>query len=134
MPILDTIVLIDDNPADNFYHRIIINDANIASDIIEFEAVTNALHHLIKDGNSERINMIFLDINMPLQDGFSFLENYSKIKPALDTKIVVVILTNSLNQRERRKAEQSSLVDNYLTKPLTAEDLEMLIAEHFLQS
>lgn len=134
MPILDTIVLIDDNPADNFYHRIIINDANIASDIIEFEAVTNALHHLIKDGNSERINMIFLDINMPLQDGFSFLENYSKIKPALDTKIVVVILTNSLNQRERRKAEQSSLVDNYLTKPLTAEDLEMLIAKHFLQS
>ena len=109
MSSLDTIILIDDNPADNFYHRIIIEDAGVASTILEFESADEALQNL-QASKGKFVSIIFLDLNMPLKDGFKFLEDYQAIEPPLDSDIIIVVLTNSMNEHDRDKIADIDVV------------------------
>ena len=67
--------------------------------------------------------VVFLDINMPILNGWGFLENFNTIKYALNFKTEIYLLTSSVNPDEKKKAEENSLVKQYISKPLTVEKL-----------
>ena len=71
-----------------------------------------------------RPDVIFLDIRMPLMDGFEFLE----VMKEKDIPVPVILLTSSSSNYDMEKIRQYSNVIHYLTKPLTVEKIGRLIA------
>ena len=94
--------------------------------IIEALNGKTALDYLTN--NEEWPEVILLDINMPVMDGFQFLEEYQKLdKNGKSTKIF--ILTSSSRDEDRRKSLSSGAVEDYFDKPLNDSHLEIILSK-----
>lgn len=130
---LDLIIFIDDDLATNYLHERNARLADCAKDIKVFSSALDALAYL-KDTENENYvkpNIIFLDINMPVMNGWEFLEEYDKLDISAQSDLLLVMLTTSLNPRDREKADALNLVGNFRSKPLLTEQLLEIVAENF---
>tara|TARA_R110002124_G_scaffold287323_4_gene472821 strand:+ start:4326 stop:4733 length:408 start_codon:yes stop_codon:yes gene_type:complete len=126
---VNCILLIDDDEPTNFLHKIIIEDSNLAEKVVAVQSGYEALEYLEKkeDGKYPQPGIIFLDINMPAMNGWEFLERYKQLDESLKGKILVVMLTTSINPDDKKKAMGKGFVKGFLSKPLTTEMLEKII-------
>lgn len=134
---VNCILLIDDNPSDNHFHQIIIREAGSCNHIKVAHDGQSALDYIIKSGELNhsvsfpKPDIIYLDINMPGMNGFDFLEEYNKLDEKLKSKIVVVMLSTSLNPDDEIKATTYAEVKEFQNKPLTVEILHETIEKYF---
>jgi CheY-like chemotaxis protein len=114
------IMLIDDNPDDNFFHEREIKKTKLVDSVIVMNTGAKALEYL-KANADEDIHpcLIFLDINMPGMNGWEFLEEYDKLDKELQSQGIVIMLTTSENPEEVSRAKSWNFVADYITKPLT---------------
>jgi len=122
----DLIFFIDDDEATNFYHKIVLEEANVCQDCKFFEKALDALDYL-KNPSSNTPQIIFLDINMPRIDGWLFLDKYKEIELTNPPKIIM--FSTSISPSEKEKAEEHPLIYKYLKKPLTEDVLKQLVKE-----
>jgi CheY-like chemotaxis protein len=73
--------------------------------------------------------LLFLDLNMPTMSGWEFLEYFHKLEAAIKDRITVYILSSSVDDRDKERASAIPYVIDYLTKPLTAAQLQQLCME-----
>ncbi len=125
---LNCVLLIDDNENDNYYHMIVLKEADIAHHIHVAESGSEALDYLNRE--NQTTELIFLDINMPTMSGWEFLEKYTKLSPNKKAQTVIIMLTTSLNPADRKKAQEAS-VNGFELKPLTTEIIQRILKEHF---
>ena len=127
---LNCILLVDDDPDDNFYHQIIINEMNIVNHI---DIVINGIEAIayLKKENQIPPEIIFLDLNMPKMNGWEFLEQYKHLNIAQKAKVLIVILTTSANPDHIKRAKEIQDVTGYETKPLTKELMMEILQQHF---
>lgn len=132
-PQLSCVMLIDDNESDNFFHELTIENSNCAKKIISFDLAQNALAYLknIEEPDYIQPDIIFLDLNMPRMNGWEFLEVYEKLDDAIKSRMVIIMLTTSLNLDDRERAKQFSAIKEYRNKPLTEEYMEELVHKYF---
>lgn len=130
---ISCILLIDDDPDDNYIHQLVINDWGKCDAIRVVENGPDALAYLsgADDPNYIRPEVILLDINMPGMNGFEFLEEYHQLDSHLKSNVVVMMLTTSLNPADVNRAGQYDEVTGYRNKPLTKAMLEEVVQEHF---
>lgn len=134
---LDCILLIDDNEADNTYHKIIITEADVCKHIQIETSGQKALDYIIKatEPNKTEVfpkpGLIFLDINMPGMNGFEFLKIYQVLEEEQKSRAVVIMLTTSLNPEDKSKAMGFKDVTEFQNKPLTVEVLHELVEKYF---
>ena len=120
------ILLIDDDNSSNFFHkRLLTKKTDFAENVIVANDGKEGIELLKKNKNGEGItpDIIFLDINMPVMDGWDFLEEYEKLAPELKAKTVVIMLTSSLNPDDRDKALSYEDVNAMYNKLLNQEIL-----------
>lgn len=119
-------MLVDDNETDNFISKRIIEITKFANRVEVKNSGKSALDYL-RD-NQENIddlpNLIFLDINMPIVDGFVFLYEFEKFNNLIKDKCKVIILSSSDNKRDIDKIVNNNHVIKFITKPLTETALE----------
>lgn len=127
------ILLVDDDPDDNFYHRLVIEESGLCSEVRIAESGSQALHYLThpEEPGYERPDIIFLDINMPGMNGFEFLQRYHNLIPEQKSRLLLLMLTTSLNPVDKEKAVESGEVDRYYTKPLTNGMIRELVDQCF---
>ena len=134
---INCILLIDDNPADNEFHTIKIKKAQVCNHIKVAIDGPKALNYLIKSGEEEQSetypkpDLIFLDINMPGMNGFEFLEEYKKLDDKLKSKVVIIMLSTSLNPDDEKKAEENTDVKEFQNKPLDVKVLQEILDKYF---
>jgi CheY-like chemotaxis protein len=130
---LNCILFIDDDEATNFLHRSIVEDAEIAEKIEFKEDGKEAIEFLSNavDGKYPKPDLIFLDINMPVMDGWQFLKNYKELPSEAKGRIVLFMLTTSLNPADRKRASTEKEVNGFRSKPLDQEMLEEILEEYF---
>ncbi len=119
-------ILIDDNEADNVYHEIMIRRAGFEGEILVFESGVDALAFFEQDHLSAP-TCIFLDINMPMMDGFEFAEQATPLlidKPSM----VVLMLTSSGSPADRERAGTLPIIKGYVTKPLDVATVQKMMA------
>ncbi len=115
------VMLVDDNDTDNFISRRIIEISRFASDVEIKNSGKSALEYLEnnKDNPDRLPEIIFLDINMPVVDGFVFLYEFEKFNDLVKNKCKVIILSSSDNMRDINKIINNDHVIKFITKPLT---------------
>ncbi|KOY88280.1 chemotaxis protein CheY [bacterium 336/3] len=114
-------MLVDDNDTDNFISKRIIEITKFAKRVEIKNSGKSALQYLQDNqGNVENLpDLIFLDINMPIVDGFVFLFEFEMFPDELKNKCKVVILSSSDNKRDIEKIVDNEYVIKFITKPLT---------------
>lgn len=99
---------------------------NLCTDILVFENGLKALNHFTQTGNAIP-DTILLDINMPVMDGWQFLEGFSKIKSSLNKPITIYMISSSIDPNDIEKAKTYRDVKDYIIKPITISDLQRII-------
>lgn len=116
----DAVFLVDDDPINNLINRRLLGKTGISSRIDEFLGGQDALEK-INQLNPDDSLLIFLDINMPVLNGWEFLNRYLAAFPNRDDKIV--ILSSSIDFQDRQKADEYKVVSGFLEKPLTIDKI-----------
>lgn len=129
----DFVMLVDDVRIDNFINQTLIEKCRFSKEVFVYHLASEALDYLniaaSLDNNSNFEpfpELIILDLNMPVIDGFSFLEQFEQIDEHFRSGTKIVILTTSDRKEDRERAMSYSFVSNYLLKPLLADHLEQI--------
>lgn len=128
---LKSILLVDDDPSTNFLHELILKDAACAD---HFKFVLNgreAIGYLQQQYETSGVlpEIIFLDINMPIMNGWEFLEEFKLLAPEIQKAVVVVMLTTSMNPDDEERAAATGVVKAFRNKPISAEMIKQLVAD-----
>lgn len=129
--ILELVLLIDDSTIDNFVNKKIIEKSAFAKETIAFTNAGDALKYL-SDIDELQLNekkipsLIFLDLNMPLINGFRFLELYNKLSPFIKSRCKIIILTTSINPHDKTLALSDKNTIAFYSKPLISNNLDEL--------
>lgn len=125
------ILLIDDAELDNVILKAFLY--RVSSDYV-IESCTNGqqaidkLKELLLRDPSELPDYIFLDISMPVMDGWAFLKEFDQLSSALFKTSKIYVLTSSLNKRDREKCILYPHVKGYLSKPVDEHRLKSIMA------
>lgn len=130
---LKNILLIDDSEGDNFYHARKIKKMGITDNIHTCFSGQEALEYLKSEleGIHPQPTLIFLDINMPGMNGWEFLEEYEKLEMAQQGEVVLTMLSNSIDERDKTKAENFKAIQGFYSKPLNDDYLTSILQKHF---
>lgn len=124
---LKHLLMIDDSDSDLLYGRFVVERAGIAQRVTTFESAQDALAFMLQPEGSD-VDLILLDINMPVMDGFQFLQAFeSRRTGGAPQAPVVVMLTSSPDPVDRERAFSFASARDYLVKPITVEDALQLM-------
>jgi CheY-like chemotaxis protein len=124
---LSCILLVDDD------NNLLLSDLSVAHQVLVAENGQQAVRILQEQGNTSNCPaLILLDINMPVMNGFEFLEAYQALNLVNKQTVVIMMLTTSLNPRDVIRLQEMPL-QGFLSKPLTREKVQQLLKEHFPQ-
>jgi two-component system nitrate/nitrite response regulator NarL len=125
-PRVHTAFLVDDSEVDLFIQKKFLELCSFAERIVTFTSPVKALEALQAYSLNEGPSLIFLDLNMPLLNGFEFLEKINSGSNRVSDRIKVVILSSSNNPADRLKAKEFPNVISFLSKPLNVDELQLL--------
>lgn len=117
---MKSILLIDDDPIFVYLTRRIIASINSPCQINEFMDGELAISHLASIGDQAELlpDVIFLDLSMPVMDGWEFLKEYSELKPKLKKDIALFIVSSSISPQEVERSKGYRAVTDFLIKPV----------------
>ena len=126
---LELIMCVDDDPITLMLFKKVVNKALFAKEIINAangEEAIILINTISNTTNLKTPQLIFLDLNMPLMNGWEFLDlfNASNFFNLNNTK--VIILTSTIDPEDIKKSKSYSNVIEFLSKPITIEMLDYL--------
>ena len=117
--------IIDNDPIFVFGTKKVMKEVDFCDDILVYhngEEAINGLKSMVKRGE-QLPNLIFLDLNMPIMDGWDFLEDFIAIPNNNRKDVFVYIISSSIDANDFIRARNYEIVNNYILKPVTPEDL-----------
>ncbi len=122
-------IVIDDDEFNNKICSVtlekIAKDANVRT----FLSPVEGFEHIVSEysGNdNDNSAILFLDINMPVMNGWEFLERFNELDTELKKRVKIYILSSSVDKRDIEKAKADKNVMHYLIKPLTKETIRLI--------
>ncbi len=135
---LSGVLLIDDDDTTNFLNQRLLDRMQVTDNIRTFVNGKQAFDYLynVSNNNYEHTSreyfqpeLIFLDINMPVMDGFEMLDLYERLNARFRKRIVMTVLTTSTHPQDTDNAKRYAA--EYITKPLTVEKVSTLLNKYF---
>ncbi len=132
--LINTVLLIDDDITINYFHNRLIQKNELTKSVLISQNGKEGIES-IKELNEVCENnekaLIFLDLNMPIMNGWEFLDELKNLNDSLKLNYKLFVLSSSINPDDRKKAENNPLVTGYLSKPLSLEILDQLKNNYF---
>jgi len=126
---VEHLLLVDDSDIDNLINKKVVENNQFARQIMVVKSVNAAIRYLLELFSEDRPalpDMIFLDIRMPDQDGFDFLEKFRQLDSDIKSQCRIVMLTSSIDADDYRNAMENPYVIGFINKPLTSNALQQL--------
>ncbi|MFC5682006.1 response regulator [Flavobacterium sp. MAHUQ-51] len=129
MKTINNMTLIDDDEVFVFLTKKAIERTHLVELIRVFSNGLDAIDFLRENSNNVDAlpEIILLDLSMPIMDGWQFLDQFSKLAPKIDKKIIIYLCSSSISPNDIQLAKKNSLVTDYVIKPITKEKLIELI-------
>ncbi len=131
---LEKVICVDDDPIALLLSKLVLSKADFASQVITAANGEIALEYLERpevieeNKNSKNPLIILLDLNMPVMDGWEFLEQFSKtIFNEHYQKTKIILLSSSIDPNDIERSKDFSMVLDFIPKPLTKDMLENII-------
>ncbi len=124
------ILLVDDDRIYQFAARKTIEATGFAEKIVIYsngEDAINYLRHNVQDNNLLP-DVIFLDVNMPIMNGWEFLEEYSHLKKELVKPVIIYVVSSSVDEFDVSKSRQYDTVKGYIVKPVLREKFRQILS------
>ena len=119
-------MLIDDDEDSNFVNNWIIKQ-EFAEKVLVMESALKALEYLNNNACPEKLpDVIFLDLRMPLMDGFDFLNEFAKLSDVVLKKCKIIVLSSSFDKRDYDRAVNNKYVFQYLIKPINIDEVAQI--------
>lgn len=122
---LKCILLVDDDEITNFYNQHLIQKMGIAESVETSLNGREAIQFLTTpiNGAFPTPDMVLLDINMPIMNGFEFLEMHDSLPEEQRARSVFMMLTTDLMPEDRDRTARSSTLSGFFNKPLSEDEL-----------
>ncbi|RKS02395.1 MULTISPECIES: response regulator [unclassified Flavobacterium] len=126
---INTFCIIDDDDIYQFTTSLLLKKSDLVNKVIVFSNGLKAINFLKDEmGNIENIpDVLFLDINMPVMDGWEFLEEYLLIRPMMPKTVVIYMVSSSVDEKDVLKAKSISALSGYLVKPISSQNIMEVI-------
>lgn len=128
------VLLVDDDDISNYLTEVLIQKLDFSGEIEVYKNGEEALNYIrdciINQNGLQIPELVILDINMPVMDGFEFLEEFEKLQKSNNIDIPVVMLTTSNYNNDIQKAQRYK-VAGFVNKPLTEEKFLEILNHHF---
>lgn len=122
------LILIDDNTIDQLLHRKIVDIVYPDASVLLFGEGASALNHIRTAGTDvPGKTVVLLDIQMPVMNGFQFLEAFDLLPEEVKNLYTIYILSSSVNQFDISKAKNNPYVKDMIIKPLSKDTLTNLL-------
>jgi CheY-like chemotaxis protein len=117
------IAIVDDDTIFQFIAKRVLDSINSQNKTVIFSDGQDAIDFIHSNLNEidKLPDIIFLDINMPVMNGWQFLNQYVEIKSKIKKKIVIYILSSSKNPDDFIQAQDIHEVTDYIVKPINRE-------------
>jgi CheY-like chemotaxis protein len=77
-------------------------------------------------------DVILLDVNMPIMNGWQFLDSYKYLRPNLSKEIQVFIVTSSMNDQDKEYSRRYNCIQGYIVKPLGKDKISEILSHAVL--
>ncbi len=123
------IAVVDDDSVYQFTASRTLKATHLAHEILQFQNGKEALAFLRAGATPDRLlpDIIFLDINMPITDGWGFLEEFHELKKTLGKEIKIYMVSSSIDPRDLNRARNIPEVTEYMEKPISMSKFSELL-------
>src|SRR5882757_768327 len=113
------ILLIDDDPVTNLINKKLINREfdYVVNAYVNAKEALNYINNQMNSSPEDIPDIIFLDINMPIMDGWQFLEEFQKFPESVFKKCKIFMLTSSIDRSDIEKSKKYKIVADFISKP-----------------
>ena len=122
---LNEIIFVDDDAIVRMLGKRILANLKFDREITQFENGQTAIQEIQKRVSqneiqqSEKPTLILLDINMPVMDGWDFLDEFSALPESIKNQFYISIITSSIDRSDKEKAFSYPIVKDYIQKPMS---------------
>lgn len=129
MKTLGKTCIVDDDPILVYGMKLMMKQVSFSEEILVFNNGQEAIDGLLDMLNRGEAlpSVIFLDLNMPVMDGWDFLESFVKIPNNNTERVTIYVVSSSINPADEQRAREYEVVGNYFVKPITEIDLSNIL-------
>ena len=123
---MKNVVLIDDDEISNFVNSQLLLQTRFVDSVKSVQSADDAIAYFqeVQNGKVPVPDLVFVDIRMPVMDGFSLADEIMRLYPGLSGKVLFYFLSSSLDPKDERRAAANELCSGFLRKPLSKAYLE----------
>lgn len=124
---INTICIIDDDPIFRFGTKKMMETVQASLNFLVYKNGKDAFDNLLPNLklNTNLPDVILLDLNMPIMDGWQFLDEFLKVPDS--EKIPIYIVSSSVDSRDIERAKTYKMVGQYIIKPFSISKVEELL-------
>ncbi len=129
MKVLDLTCIVDDDPIFVYGAKRMMELANFSNAFLIFNNGHDALAKLksLIESGENLPDLILLDLNMPIMDGWQFLDSFTEFK--IDKEIIIYILSSSVDPVDHERSKHYSIVNNFVVKPISVDKVTEIMDE-----
>ena len=126
---MSTVLIIDDDPVHQRIAQLMISRNHLFDTCVSHTEAGQALKFLKSNSNNPEAlpDIILLDLNMPVIDGWDFLDTYDKFRGDLVKDIRIFIVTSSVDEKDKLRSQTFSFVKGFISKPLSPDIIRKTI-------
>lgn len=128
MPLLKTVAVVDDDPIYINALKNLFNSWQIANPLLFFANGKEALDFIRLKEASELPDIVLLDLNMPVMNGWAFIENFTPMAPQLQKNISIYLVSSSIWEEDIKRAKKTGLIKEFITKPILKDKFREILS------
>lgn len=131
MRTLTKICIVDDDDIYRFTIERTLESLELATKTMTFSDGEQAINFISDHHNedAELPDIIFLDIDMPVMDGFQFMEEYEKIKSNVAKDMTIYMVSSSMDPVDIDSAKKIASISDYIVKPISSDRLKSILED-----
>lgn len=120
--------MVDDDNIYQFTAKKTLESMGLAQEVSIFPDGEQALAFIKQNLSRPELlpDVIFLDINMPIMDGWQFVEAFQELK--LPRKIALYMVSSSVDEADLKRSQEYPVIDDYIIKPVGRSRFEQLLS------